>query len=172
MATWQVWVLALSILTAALSIGALIFKAGGWKNSIDTAIGSIKKEIKTLNEKIDNVLSNFVVQKPIRRAGSPLVLTEYGEEISKNSSAKNIVERISKLILDEVRGFEPYEIQAFSEEYMKKRFRPTQDENVIIKRCQYNMGINREMILHDVIALELRDKLLELTNQNIDDIED
>ena len=55
--------------------------------------------------------------------------------------------------------------QAACEDYMKNRYKPTADEDIKIKKAQYEKAVSREVVLHRVIMIELRDKLMELAGQ-------
>jgi len=57
---------------------------------------------------------------------------------------------------------EPYQIQEFSNEYMKNTFEPTPEQFTKFGSCAYEHGVKYNQVL-EVIAIELRDRLLELT---------
>ena len=153
------------VILIALAVIGAIFGVGRWTGNVNSDRDSFKKFISEVKGKLDKIYDHLIGVKATA-SGSPLYLTEYGEKISAQVLAKDIARRLSEVVVDEIREMQSFEIQAFCEKYMKTRFRPTNDEDLRIKKCQYEMGASRDVIIHEVIMIELRDKLLQLTSQN------
>ena len=58
---------------------------------------------------------------------------------------------------------QPYDIQEFCRQYLRDEFNPDRDLELKIKATAFENGIDRHQVL-DVLAVELRDKLLTLTS--------
>lgn len=91
---------------------------------------------------------------------SPLHLTDIGESISATLRAREWAERTAAALGERVKGKRPYEVQDLSFEYVKREFKPTEEQEVEIRTCAYEKGLKRDIVL-DVLAVELRDALLK-----------
>ena len=91
---------------------------------------------------------------------SPLHLTDIGESISATLRAREWAERTAAALGERVKGKRPYVVQDLSFEYVKREFKPTEEQEVEIRTCAYEKGLKRDIVL-DVLAVELRDALLK-----------
>ena len=174
----QGWMIASMVGVATLivglliTVGTLIFKSGKWVqklesdgNSCRTLTGAIQEEIRQIYSDIKNIFSRL---EPVSIVGgSPLGLTELGEEMSEELSAKAWTAEISKTLIERARGMVPFEIQDVSFDHIKKTMGYTSEEDTKIKECAYNHGVPRDKVL-DVLAVELRNCLLHQTGQDTD----
>lgn len=172
-----------SAVIAVLAIAGCLIKFGEWKGSVNESRKSLegfdkwkgevnsdrksfKEFMKEVRDKLDRIFDRIDrLPQPLIYGRSPLELTDYGKELSDLIKARKIAERLSAKakVLDDVAGLPNYEIQAFCQDYLKKNFKPTEEESKNIKKCQYEKGVSRDAIVNEVIMIEFRDKLLELT---------
>ena len=158
------------VLLIALAIIGAIFGIGRWTGNVNSDRNSFKEFMSEIKDKLDEINNHIIeifkkLPEPLTKGQSPLVLTDYGKELSNLTNASKIAERLSEKLQGDVANLADYEIQAFCEDYLKKNFRPTAEEDSNIKKCQYEKGVSRDAIVNEVIMIELRDKLLELTGQ-------
>ncbi|MCY4225640.1 MAG: hypothetical protein OXF06_12500 [Bacteroidetes bacterium] len=90
-----------------------------WMGSVDAklsqfgiSIQDIKNDIRSLTSNIFDI--SYRMGSKVADKQSPVRLTDFGQEISKNLDAPNWVKKISDVVQHEVKGMEPYDIQEFS----------------------------------------------------------
>ena len=151
------WVIP-SIIVAVVTIGALIFKFGKWVGSVDSDRQDFREFIKEVRDDIKEILGRL---PPTSVAGgSPLQLTNLGENISKTLGAREWAEKIAVKLSERVEGKQPYEIQNICFDYVKEEFNPTDKQEAKIGMCAYENAVDRDQVLN-VLAVELRDVLLQ-----------
>ena len=160
------------IILIILAVGTAVFYIGRWVGNVNADRTSFSEFMARIENKFDEINKHVIeifkrLPEPAIAGASPLALTEFGKKISRSSNAKKVAERLGGVLLDEIKGMPEYEIQAFASDYLKKRFKPTDEEASDIKRCQYEEGVSREVVVDEVIMIELRDKLLELTGHSV-----
>ena len=128
----------------------------GKRESFEDTTGNFIKEIRDDIKKIFDRLP-----PPVATSKSPLKLSEFGQSISSEVKASDWARGKAPDLLVSVKGKHPYEIQdfcygmVFSEDFAKEDIYP------LAKECAYNRGIKVSQV-QEVLALELRDALLEL----------
>ena len=127
-------------------IGA-IWKLGEWKGRTDDSVSAIKDTIREIREDIKKIL------------GSPLRLTEFGEEISRRLDARSWATETASVLLPEVRGKQAFQVDEFCETYVQTRL--SEEWKTEVARCAYELGRDRESIL-SVLRVVLREELLSL----------
>lgn len=127
-------------------IGA-IWKLGEWKGRTDDSVSAIKDTIREIREDIKKIL------------GSPLRLTEFGEEISRRLDARSWATETAANLLPEVRGKQAFQVDEFCETYVQTRL--SEEWKTEVARCAYELGRDRESIL-SVLRVVLREELLSL----------
>ena len=125
-------------------IGA-IWKLGEWKGRTDDSVRAINDTIREIREDIKKIL------------GSPLRLTEFGEEISRRLDARSWATETAANLLPEVRGKQAFQVDEFCETYVQTRL--SEEWKTEVARCAYELGRDRESIL-SVLRVVLRDELL------------
>lgn len=98
-------------------------------------------------------------------AGSPMKLTELGEEISKEISAKQWAIRTAESLVGKIEGKKEFEVYDFCVKYVNEDFQPTEEQNDMLRESAYEHGIKNEQVL-GVLAVELRDALLKLAGES------
>ena len=76
--------------------------------------------------------------------------------------ASLIVNSLALELRARAEGKQAYDIQELSFEFIRNKYRPSPEIDARIKQCAYENGLDRAEVL-DVLAIELRDKLLDLT---------
>lgn len=161
-------------IAAILSSIAIVLGAGTWVGSITAKTGSFKRTLDEIGTKLDKVVNKLdkVVNKldilvdrtraRTTESGSPLKLSEIGRRVSETINAKGIAGEHTSNLVDELRGKKRYEIQDFAFDYVySDEFDLPIETQELLRQCAYDEALP----LNDVkvvIALELRDQLIEL----------
>lgn len=153
----QWWVYTIAPVTIATITTAFIL--GSWKGSIDNRVTHVENLAEKIEGKIDEIFKRLPLQ-PVA-GSSPLTLTEFGEQISKDLRAQNWAKKHAQNLLNKVTGIPEYEVYEHCVEYVKTKFKPTEEENAVLRKVAYDHGIVVEKVL-DVLIIELRDELLKL----------
>ena len=159
-----VWIGALSL--SAVAVG-IIFGAGQWKGKVDSDreafkafMASIKQDIEKIHSRIDDIFGKLGGPATLKTS-SPITLTELGQSVSETLGATAWAVARANELSPRVAGAVAYDIQVFAFEYVEKDavFDAAMEE--AIKQCAYEYGLRRKQVL-DVLAIELRDRLLRL----------
>lgn len=144
------------ILTVALGFLSLVLALGKWMGSINEH----KKQVTAFMDEVRDDIKKILGRLPptTTTGSSPLALTDFGDEISKDLGAKGWAQRTADRLRDQITGKQDYEVQEFCFDYV------TGDETKLemgdlIRSCAYEHGIDQQGVL-DVLAIELRDVLL------------
>ena len=150
------WVAALSALSLVVG-GAFAF--GTWKGKVDSDRASFKEFMNEVRDDIKEILGRL--PSPTVTDASPLQLTDCGKSISERLGAADLAQGLAPLLQAQVEGKTPYEIQETCFDYVRHEYEPPEDVETRVKTCAYDHGIKRGQVL-DVLAVELRDKLLAM----------
>ena len=140
---------AIAVLTA---LGKLMMWIGG----VNEHKSTVTKFMETTDGKLDKLLDRIPAVTVAK--GSPLRLTELGEEIAVALDALSWASQAAEQLRDRVDTSDPHETQAFSSDFIHKEFEPSDELRRKINRCAYDQGIKRRKVL-DVVAIALRDEL-------------
>ena len=102
---------------------------------------------------------------PLVASESPLRLTELGQEVAECLGAHAWAARVAPELLPQVEGLEPYRIDDFANTHVTND-RSSWDEK--IAECAFKFGLKRDDV-PPVLRIALRDELLRLTGQALDD---
>ena len=141
-------------------------KFARWTGVVDEQRSESSKFMKEIRNDIKQILGRLA-PSPVA-GGSPLRLTELGHAISAELDGKAWASRVAQEVKERVKGMEAYEINDFSFAYVKDGFKPSEEQEAKIRSCAYENALKREKVL-DVLAVELRDSLLELAGMPIPD---
>ena len=160
----------LFVIAAVSGLATLVFKAGVWKSKMDSGVSGVERSVEGLRSEMRDFMKEirsdikkiFNRLSPTTRIGSPISLTRLGEKVSGEIGAPEWARVIAPKFLDEVSGQSPYFIQEFCMDFCTTRYAPDQDVKARLEQCAYENGIDLDSVLR-VLAVELRDRLLELT---------
>ena len=136
----------------------------GGLDKVEGRLDCVERKIET-NSTAINQLRQIVFTRfniPSVTSESPLRLSELGKTLSEEIDAEAWVERIADQLKVNVAGKDAYEIQSFCFDYVENTDQYSDQERRIIHKVAYQRGIMAEEIRR-VLAIELRDKLLEHT---------
>lgn len=157
-------------ITDPRTIIALLAAIGGigyWIGQVNSDRKSFKEFMKEIKDDISGIRDN--VQKIFERLGpptaasaSPAQLTEFGERVAKGINAYEWATDAAGSVLDADRllVLEPFQIEAFCENYVEQE---SQKEGIVQDKVQmaiYEYGIERERAL-PVLRIPLREALLK-----------
>lgn len=139
-------------------------RVDGRLDKVDERLDCVDRKIET-NSTAINQLRQVVFTRlniPSVTSESPLRLSELGKTLSEEIDAEAWVERIADQLKVSVAGKDAYEIQSFCFDYVENTDQYSDQERRTIHKVAYQRGIMAEEIRR-VLAIELRDKLLEHT---------
>lgn len=149
------WNNPLIFVVGAIAIIGAIWKLAEWKGRTDDSVAAIKDAIREIREDIKKILDRL--PDPSVTRGSPLRLTEFGEEISQRLDARPWAESTAPDLLPEIRGMQAFQVDAFCETYVTERL--DEEWNTKVAQCAYELSVNRDSVL-SVLRVVLRDRLL------------
>ena len=160
------WINPLTILIATIAVITIIAKLAMWAEKVNQARTDFDDHKKTLGEFMSEIrddIKNILTRLPPVAVvgGSPLRLTDLGRSISDTLKAAEWAARIACDVKDRIDGKQPYEIQEICFEYVTNEFQPTVEQEAQMKACAYENGVETKQVF-DVIAVELRDRLLRM----------
>ena len=134
--------------------------------------GSIHKSVHALEgfmEEIRNDIKKIFERLPSSTTGghSPIQLTDLGKKVSEEIQASIWAEQSAPTLAAQNRGKGHYDIQEFCLKYVQGKSALSDEMDRRVKSSAYNNGIDKEQVLR-VLAVELRNALLELLNMNED----
>ena len=157
------WVQTPLIVTAAIAVLALVWKASGWKTTVDTFIKDIGNKVGEIGKKVDKLLKRL--PEPTTASESPRKLTEFGAKISREINGYDWAERTAReLISGRVKDKEPYQVEELSVQTVEQSLDADPALKSSVLTTAYENGISKKEVLH-VLEVELRDELLRLLNQ-------
>lgn len=162
------WITEISVvITAIVGVVFLVIATGKighriskWSGSVDTDRENFKKFIQEVKSDIKELFSRL--PPPVIKSGSPLVLTDFGKEISKLAAGSKWATKTAIKFLDQIEGKKPYQVQKFAFEVAENDEYFSDKEYERIQEAAYERGID-EKLVRQVLGVELRDKLLEMT---------
>ena len=152
LASPQFWVL-------LFAVAGAIFGFGLWKGKVDSDRASFKEFMKEVRNDIKEILGRL--PSHTLAGSSPLRLTDLGKSISERLDAPTLAQDLVPLLQERIEGKTPYEIQEMCFDYIRHQYNPPDEVDTLIKTCAYDNGIDRGQVV-DVLAVELRDKLLAM----------
>ena len=145
---------------ALLTLLGLIWKVGQWMGGMNEHVGTVKDFMQEIRADIKQI---FVRLPQVRVAsGSPVVLTDFGREIAKHIDAETWVSDTAPDLLDDVKGKEDYETDAYCEFYVNNHL--DQDMLLRVAAAAYTMGTKQDGV-RAVLRVVLRDALLGLMEE-------
>ncbi len=177
------------IVTAIIAgVGALAALLGAWRSfwsnpswvrTFEGKLGTFEGKLGTFEGKLGQLRSDFDAfakdvrdrllvrfRRPLIISGSPMHLTEFGEEIAATIKAQAWADEIVPTVLVDTEGMEPHQIDAFSQERAKFNQLSAAWQNRV-SECAYEVGIERDGVM-SVLYVVLRDELLRLTRSHED----
>lgn len=154
-----VWIGAITALI--IIVGGLI-RIGQWIGKVNEAQSTFKTTLDSFMEEIRTDIKRILERMGPATAtsGSPIRLTDLGQKISELLDAGAIADSLVPQFRTRVSGMQPYEVQELCFEYIHgNEFTLSDDIEALVLQCAFDNGINRKQVL-DVIAIELRDRLL------------
>ena len=128
-------------------------------NEVRSDVNRIKDKLAGMGEDV-NALFTRVQASPIS-GGSPLQLTEIGEEISQLLAADKWAKSTVPALVASVSGMRSFEIQEFCTDFLHSNYSATSDQGLKVRACAYEFALTRNEVLN-VLMVELRDELFRL----------
>ena len=134
----------------------------GWVNAdrknFKEFMARIDRTIQKIQEDINRIFLS-IPPDPFYRS-SPIRLNDLGNAISSAIGGTEWAGRHATTVVSRIEGFDAYEIQHFCFAYVKEADY-SDEEKKAIRSSAYENGLTRDRVRR-VLAIELRDKLLEL----------
>ena len=163
MEPWYILV-SVGLLGVAVTLGTLLFKGGKWVGTITTTIDNLGDHLKDVREDLRQLRLDVgkLLGKPVPvDAGSPLRLTDYGEDMAEKLDAA----MWAKMEANQLRrqgqdtGAERYEIEEFRFEHVRKKYPTVRDLEPSLRAAIYQHSLDKDHV-YDVLAVVLRDELI------------
>lgn len=148
------------ILVAFLAVASVLVSIGVWVGSVNADRKSFKEFMNEVRNDIKKILARLPA--PTIEGGSPIRLTDLGRSVADDLDVGKWVEQVAPSLIARVKGKPPFEVQNFCFDYVKDEFEPDEKQLRKLQMCAYENGIDLDAVL-DVLAVELRDRLLELS---------
>ena len=162
MPTWLVeWINTPLIVIAVLAVAGALIGIGKWIGAVNADRGSFKEFMNEIREDIKKIFHRLPA--PAVVGSSPLHLTDFGQAIADNFGAIEWVVQLAPRLVDEVRGKEPFEIDARCGEYVNDTW-ATAFWRPKVQKCSYEMGTGVDSVL-SVLKVVLRDELFKLLKE-------
>ena len=124
---------------------------------------SVDQKLDAMRALLANVILNAIPKakgSSATETNSPLTLSKLGRKISKDLDLEVIAHKLADDLKEQAIGLEDYQIHELSIDFAHNKFVPASEVDQSIRRYSYQECIFREIIM-EVLALVLRDKLLE-----------
>lgn len=136
-----------------------------WRGKVDADRDSFKEfmvEIRATIEKIHGDIKNiFIRLGPAEAAGvSPLQLTHYGRELLTGIDGASWAVQLAGELKKRIEGLDAYQIRGFCFKYVETELQPSDEQRTAMRRTAYQKAARMEQV-HRVLAIELRDRLLD-----------
>jgi hypothetical protein len=176
------WQIILAVFSAVLSI--LIFVFGlGWKirewlgriEMLEAQTPDLRRDINNLRKDIDKRLDEIVAiisgGKSVEQTTSPIQLTDYGTEISKQLGFQDVINEVLHDVEIE-QGMNEYQIQQLCFDYAQSEFmeRISPDNREKIEKVAFEEGMPIQTVLR-VVGIELRNAKFNQLGINRDAID-
>ena len=149
------WVQTPLIVTTALVVFALVWKASAWKTVVDGFM-------KDIGKKVDKLLNRL--PEPTTAPGSPRKLTDFGAGIAREVKAFHWAKTVSRRHAAEVRGKTPYEIDELSKKFVTDTFERSASFTQRLSHCAYEHGIEISEVIK-VVEVVLREEFLSMLDK-------
>ena len=157
------------VIVAGLALRANTRKSvqddGEWKGRVDTDRSNFKDFMARIDGTIQKIQEDInrifltIPPDPFSRY-SPIRLNDLGKAISTDVGGNEWACRHADATKPSIEGFDAYEIQHFCFEYVNET-EYSDEEKKVIRSSAYENGLTRDQVRR-VLAIELRDKLLEV----------
>ena len=149
-----------------MTAGIWIGKVNSDRQNFKEFMAKVREDFKEVRNDIKEVRND--IKEIFARLGpnlttksSPTRLTEFGKTVAECVDAESITEQLAKKIQEDVKGKTNYQIQNYCEEYIRDEFEPSEETVLRFEECAFENGLKIQQI-NIVLALELRDRLLEM----------
>ena len=148
------------ILVAFLAVGSVLVSIGVWVGNVNADRKSFKEFMDEVRNDIKKILARLPA--PTIERGSPLRLTDLGRSVADDLDVGKWVVRVAPSLIARVKGKQPFEFQNVCFDYVRDEFEPDEEQLRKMQMSASENGIDLDAVL-DVLAVELRDRLLELS---------
>ena len=156
-----------TIIVGLVTVIGAAFKIARWTGSVDADRGRFDAFMEEVRADIKKILDRLPLPSTTM-SGSPLRLTDLGRRISEELDAAALAEQLAPALRDQAEGKDPYSIQELCFEYVRGKYEPPEETELRIRLLAFDNGIDREQVIN-VIAIELRDRLLTLPDRELPD---
>ena len=146
-----------------------------WTGTVNSDMGWLKetvKEIKTNIATLQDSIYKIWDRMPSSTVheSSPLRLSEVGRSISETLDGRKWAEKTAGQLVDSLREKSAYEIQSYCFDFVEDVELEHSMRRAILG-CAYENGVTEDEVL-EVLAIELRDRVLSLTERSPDALPD
>ena len=152
--------LAVGAIALLCTLGFAIFRAGAWYNAVNVDRSEFRAFVKEIRDKFERILERLHPTQTVR-PGSPLQLTELGEEISGSFNVKQWAQIEARKLIANIGDKEAFEIFEMCIAHVKTLLEEADgDLEKRLRTAAYDHGINTEEV-RKVYEVELRDAVIK-----------
>ena len=155
----------IAILGVLWGVVLFIWKLARWTSKVDTGeqdfrafTKEIRDDMRTIRDHIVQILARIPPAPTPVSIASPLHLNEFGDKIAASLKAQEWAAQAAQMVVTEVAGMQPFEIDDFSVKYVNERLDAQLRQRVA--QCAYEFGTDRDSV-QLVLRVVLRDELLK-----------
>ena len=155
------WMIAVAAGGGLTIIGGLVtgaFKFGGWKGRVDSDRTTFNAFMTEIRKDIAEILLRLS-PTPTATSTSPIRLTDFGKEISRELDVKAWATIRAESLLDQARGKQEHDVYDLCIEHVQAQSDKDEALRNTIRTSAYQHGIDAAQVQR-VYVIELRDELL------------
>lgn len=153
-----------AIILGILALIGAVLAIGRWIGRTDSRLGNLESLVTEIRDDIKGIFAKIGL--PMIASGSPVKLTELGEEVSKSLGATAWAAGVAPELRDRVVDKEPFQIEEFARTYVTEEL-SDEWKNKVAQEA-FRRGSRRDDI-GSVLWVVLRDELLRLTGKTLED---
>ncbi len=162
-------ILYIGAIAASIGIMWSSIRIGMWLQKVNTGVDTaetLKKDIADIKIKISRIIGHIFGPEPAIAPGSPLTLTDHGNEIAEAVHAKEWAKFKAPQFSNDLAHKEDYEIENFCFGWVHGKFADSGELGADISKIAYELGSPQAQV-YDVLAAALRSELISLRAKQV-----
>ena len=152
------WLSTPLIVIATIAAISTVLGIGMWIGSVNSDRSRFGEFMKEVRDDIKEILSRL--PSKVTDTGSPIRLTELGEQIAKDIRAEEWAALLYESLIPKVQGKTAYEVQELCLDYATSELKLSAAETRLVEQSAYENGVSVRSVRR-VLGITLRDKILE-----------
>ena len=154
-----------------LAIVAGIVRAIYWVASVNKDLSTFGQKMSEISDLLTEIRQDIKkifakIGEPMVAGKSPVSLTKLGKEVAQAMGAEGWAKEIAPSLKERVEGKEPYQIEQIAREYVGSEL--SEEWTAKVAQEAFQRGSRKDDV-KSVLWVLLRDELLRLTGQTVED---